>query len=40
MNLRKGIAKAPLAAAMVIGVSGVALLGAWAQSQKRDEKES
>ena len=40
MNMRKGIAKAALAASMVIGVSGVALLGAWAQTQKRDEKES
>ena len=39
MNLRKGIAKAALAASMVIGVSGVALLGTWAQTQTR-EKES
>ena len=40
MKLRKGIAKSALAASIVIGVSGVALLGAWAQTQKRDEKES
>ena len=40
MNLRPGTAEAALAAAMVIGVSGVALLGAWAQTQKRSEKES
>jgi len=38
--MRKNIAKAALAASMVIGVSGVALLGTWAQTQKRDEKES
>jgi Tol biopolymer transport system component len=40
MNLRKGIAKAALAASMVIGVSGVALLGAWARTQQRREEQS
>src|SRR6266545_1984676 len=40
MNTGKRIEKAGLALSMAIAVSGVALLGAWAQTQKRDEKES
>ncbi len=40
MNLRKKIKKATLAASMLIGVSGAALLGAWAQTQDRGEKHA
>jgi len=36
MNVRKGISKAALA----IGVSGVAVLGAWARTQQRREEQS
>jgi hypothetical protein len=39
MNLAKEIEKA-LAASMLIGVSAVAILGAWAQAQNRGEKPS
>jgi TolB protein len=40
MNMRAETAKAALAASMVIGISGAALLGAWAQTQSRGEKQA
>jgi len=40
MNTRKEIEKAALAALVVIGVSGAALLGAWAQTLDRDGKQA
>jgi len=40
MSLRKKIKKATLAGSMLIGVSGAALLGAWAQTQDRGEKQA
>jgi TolB protein len=40
MNMRAETAKAALAASMVIGIPGAALLGAWAQTQSRGEKQA
>jgi TolB protein len=40
MTTSNGIKKAALAASVVSGVLGAALLGAWAQPQSRDEKEA
>ncbi len=40
MQTRKEIKKVALAASVVIGVSGAALLGAWAQAQNRGEKQA
>jgi TolB protein len=40
MNMRKEIEKVALAASVAIGVSGAALLGAWAQTQNRGEKQA
>src|SRR6266496_6043814 len=39
MNMCAETAKAALATSMVIGISGAALLGAWAQTQSRGEKQ-
>jgi hypothetical protein len=40
MNMRAETAKTALAASVVIGISGAALLGAWAQTQSRGEKQA
>src|SRR5947207_15125288 len=40
MNVRKNITKAALAASMLIAVSGVTLLGVWAQAKNNGEKQS
>src|SRR4030095_1848257 len=40
MNMRAETAKAALAASMLIGISGAALLGAWAQTQSRGEQQA
>jgi len=40
MKMRKGIARVALSVSMVIGISGAALLAAWAPTQKRGEKQS
>ena len=40
MNIRKEIGKVVLAASIVIAVSGAVLLGAWARTQNRGEKQA